>query len=52
MDEIRFDALARSLTATGSRRRAVVAALGGTFGLFGLADADDAAAGGNVHTLV
>lgn len=32
MDADRFDALARSLTAAGSRRRALAAALGGAFG--------------------
>ena len=35
MDADRFDALARSLTATGSRRRALTA-LGGSLGLLGL----------------
>jgi hypothetical protein len=46
MDAIRFDTLARSLTTSGSRRRAVAAALGSALGLFGLAHPDDAMAGG------
>ena len=43
MDSARFDSLTRSLTQTGSRRRAL-AALSGALGLFGLTDADDATA--------
>lgn len=36
MDSDRFDALARSLTVRGPRRRALAATLGGTLGLLGL----------------
>src|SRR5688500_4148786 len=43
MDADRFDALARSLTAVGPRRRALVAALSGVLSLPGLARPDDAA---------
>ena len=46
LDSNHFDSLARSLTAAGSRRRALALALSGALGLFGLAHADDAAAGG------
>src|SRR5215212_4981744 len=45
MDAERFDTLARSLTTTGSRRRAL-AALAGLLGLLGLAQPGDATAGG------
>jgi hypothetical protein len=44
MDADRFDSLARTLTAAGSRRRAFAAALSGGLGLLGLASPDDAAA--------
>ena len=44
MDADRFDSLARSLTAAGSRRRALAAALSGALGLLGLAHPDDVAA--------
>ena len=44
MDEIRFDSLTRSLTTAGSRRRALVATLGGTLGLLGWQGGDDTAA--------
>ena len=44
MDSARFDALARSLTAAGSRRRALTAVLTGGLSLLGLAQPDDAAA--------
>jgi hypothetical protein len=43
MDADRFDALARSLTATGSRRRALTA-LGGSLGLLGMALPNEATA--------
>jgi hypothetical protein len=46
MDGIHFDSLTRSLTQTGSRRRALAATLGGALGVFGLVHPDDAAAGG------
>src|SRR5215213_7595949 len=36
MDADQFDTLTRSVTASGSRRRALFAALGGTLGLLGL----------------
>ena len=39
MDANRFDTLTRSLTQIGSRRRALVAALGGALSLLGVADA-------------
>jgi hypothetical protein len=44
MDATRFDALARSLTAAGSRRQTLVTALSGALGLLRLAHPDDAAA--------
>ena len=44
MDHHRFDTLTRSLTTTGSRRRALTVALSGAFGVLGLVPADDAAA--------
>ena len=44
MDADRFDALTRSLTAAGSRRRALATALSGALGLLGLAGPDEAAA--------
>jgi hypothetical protein len=44
MDGSCFDALARSLTAAGSRRRALTAVLTGGLGLLGLAQLDDAGA--------
>jgi hypothetical protein len=43
MDADRFDTLARSFTATGTRRRAL-AGLGGALGLLGLAHPDDVVA--------
>src|SRR5688572_30849290 len=46
MDADRFDTLARSLTTSGSRRRALTAALAGSLGFLGLAHPDDATAGG------
>lgn len=46
MDAQRFDTLTRSLTQTGSRRRAVTAALAGALALLGLARPDEAVAGG------
>ena len=46
MDANRFDTLTRSLTTTGSRRRALGAVLGGSLGLLGLAHPDAAEAGG------
>jgi hypothetical protein len=46
MDADRFDTLTRALTAAGSRRRALTAALGGALSLLGLAHPDEAAAGG------
>ena len=46
MDPPRFDSLARSLTAAGSRRRALALDLSGALGSLGLAHPDDAAAGG------
>jgi len=45
MHASRFDTLARVLTTAGSRRRAL-AGLSSALGIFGLTDADDAAAGG------
>ena len=44
MDHHRFDTLTRSLTTTGSRRRALIMALSGALGVLGLVHADDAAA--------
>jgi hypothetical protein len=44
VDADRFDALARSLTSAGSRRRALVATLGGALGALELADPDAASA--------
>ena len=44
MDGARFDTLARSLIAIGSRRRALTAALGGSLGLLSLDRRDEAAA--------
>ena len=44
MDYHRFDTLTRSLISTGSRRRALAAALSGAFGVLGLVPADDATA--------
>jgi hypothetical protein len=46
MDLDRFDALIRSLTTAGSRRRAIVAAVGGTLGLLRAGPPDDGLAGG------
>jgi hypothetical protein len=46
MDADRFDALARNLTVTGSRRRALTTALGSTLALTGLIATDDSMAGG------
>ena len=46
MDGARFDTLARSLTAAGSRRRALATALSSALGILGLARSDEAAAGG------
>jgi hypothetical protein len=46
MDVDRFDMLARSLTSSGSRRRALSAALAGSLGLLGLAQPDEVTAGG------
>jgi hypothetical protein len=46
MDADRFDILARSLTAAGSRRAALAVALSGALGVLGLTDADDATASG------
>src|SRR5215208_2223153 len=46
MDDDRFDALARSLAATGSRRRALTATLSGALGTLGLLSPDAAEAGG------
>ncbi len=43
MDAERFDSLTRSVTVSGSRRRALAAAFGGTLGLLGLPHPDDAA---------
>src|SRR5512133_2814516 len=45
MDPSRFDTLTRSLSTAGSRRHALVAAIGG-LGLIGLAQADGADADG------
>ena len=45
MDKIRFDTLTRSLTAAGSRRRALTAVLAGALGMLGLAHPDEATAG-------
>ena len=39
MDEPAFDAIARSMPGSGSRRRAVLVALGGTLGVLGVRDA-------------
>jgi hypothetical protein len=44
MDSARFDALARSLAITGSRRRALAVSLSGALGLLGLARPDAATA--------
>ena len=44
MDPIRFEALTRSLTAPGSRRKALAGALVGSLGVLGLAHSEDAAA--------
>jgi hypothetical protein len=44
LDPVRFDSLARSLTAAGSRRQALAAALIGTLGLLDRAHPDDAVA--------
>jgi hypothetical protein len=44
MDAGRFDSLTRTLTLPGSRRRALVAVLGGTLGLRGLTETNQAAA--------
>ena len=44
MDHTRFDSLTRSLTVTGSRRRALTAALSGALGVLGLIPSDDGAA--------
>jgi hypothetical protein len=46
MDADWFDTLARSLTAVGSRRRALTAAFAGSLGLLGLSHPDGSAAGG------
>src|SRR5215213_782958 len=46
MDGLRFDALTRTFTAVGSRRRALAAALTGSLGLLGLTHPGDAPAGG------
>ena len=46
MDADRFDTLTRSLTAAGSRRRALAAALAGSLGLLALTDPGDVAAAG------
>src|SRR5215216_6012250 len=45
MDSARFDTLARSLTAAGSRRCALALALSGALGLLGLAHPGAASAG-------
>ena len=44
MDGSRFDTLARSFSATGSRRRALAATIGAILGTFGLTHTHDAAA--------
>jgi hypothetical protein len=44
MDADRFDALSRSLTSIGTRRRALVATLGGVLGMLGLVDPNEASA--------
>ena len=44
MDGSRFDTLARSFSATGSRRRALAATIGEILGTFGLTHTHDAAA--------
>ena len=44
MDGARFDTLTRSLTPSGSRRRALVATLGGALGLLGWHGMDDTSA--------
>ena len=44
MDGSRFDTLARSFSATGSRRRALAAIIGAVLGTFGLTHTHDAAA--------
>ena len=44
MDDSRFDALARSLTTAGSRRRALGGLLAGTLGVLGRHDGDESAA--------
>src|SRR5688572_33083216 len=46
MDAGRFDALTRSLTAAGTRRRALMVALGGALSTIGVLPLDDAVAGG------
>src|SRR3954447_26501582 len=46
MDPSCFDALTRSLSTAGSRRHALVVAVGGALGLLGLSQADDADADG------
>ena len=46
MDDAGFDRLTRRLAASGSRRRAVIAAVGGALGLvLGTSSGDEAAAG-------
>jgi hypothetical protein len=46
MEADRFDTLTRTLATAGSRRRALVATLGGALGMFGLVHSDEAQAGG------
>ena len=45
MDAGRFDALTRSLTAAGTRRRALIVALGGALGAMGVLQREDAVTG-------
>jgi hypothetical protein len=47
MEAGRFDALTRSLTAAGTRRRALIVALGGALSTIGVLPLDNAVAGGN-----
>ena len=51
MDGLRFDTLSRSLTAAGSRRRALLGALSGALGILGLAHHENTAPREAVPTL-
>jgi|SRR5215211_2132819 len=46
MDANRFDSIAKALIGAASRRAALAAALGGSFGVLGVAQPDETAAGG------